>query len=153
MRGVSRSASRETSSAQREELHHQRVTVTVHHQSGQTIGFSMDQPAGGGVRADKQVLPFRDGLLQAPLPEIGTDFFLCIPREQPYDDLRAVIKVTPRQPVSARVLHIHDIAINRIPIHPFHRAREDPGMPPEDGSFPARPENHRTSLHLTFSQM
>jgi hypothetical protein len=105
------------------------------------------------VGADEQGLPFRDSLLQAPLPEIGTDFLLCIPREQPYDDLRVVIQVTPRQPISARVLHIHDIAIERIPIYPFHRAGEDPRMPPENGSLPARPENHCTSLHNLLPNM
>ena len=105
-------------------LHHQIVAVTVHHQRGQQVRFSVHDAVGIGI-ADHGA-PVRLGGAQAVQKEIAADLF-DLPRQHTQTNLRTGTVVRRAQRTAPQVGDLHRTArLGAIAIGDI--AAEDPGM-------------------------
>src|SRR3990172_7447304 len=116
-------------------LRHQEVAVTVHHQTGKKIAFSVHEAVGVAGRSE---MSFPKGrCLRETTVEKKLLDLLFLPGQYADSYLRSGIVQAARKPLATIVQHFGNTGFLRVIFHSLDGAGENPRVPVQDGFFSA----------------
>ena len=140
--------------ARARKLHHAPTIVRIHDHARQTIRLAMhethpamrfrerrDDSPIGRAGCPHPAAP-RNGSIDNPLHVDAIRHAIRPEREHPHADLTGGRPAAVAERATFRIADRHRATQGRGPLHPLDRPREDPRMPPFDGTLPPRPQKN-----------